>query len=166
MSFHTDPLQMAEALSRLKGISVNEALKFLGGKSFANKAQWDLIQAAGGAKGVMSGGIKGATARLAGSKLAHAGLRVVPIVGAGLAALDAADVVTNDTNIFNKGMDATAMGIGGTLGALAGGPLGAAAGASTGKWASDSLQWLFGDKKTPEQRKLEEALALLQGGLI
>ena len=45
-------------------------------------------------------------------------------------------------------------------------PLTASIGASMGKMGSDGLQWLFGDKKTPEQRKLEEALALLQGGLI
>ena len=57
-------------------------------------------------------------------------------------------------------MDTEAMGIAGTIGAV-GGPVGAMAGASTGKWASDSLQWLFGDKKTPEQRKMEEALAIL-----
>ena len=74
---------------------------------------------------------------------------------AGLAALDAADIVTNDTNIGNKLMDTTAMGIGGVLGAV-GGPVGAMAGASTGKFVSDGLQWLFGDKKTPEQRKMEE----------
>ena len=43
--------------------------------------------------------------------------------------------------------------------AAAGGPIGAMAGASTGKFASDSLQWLFGDKKTPEQRKMEETLS-------
>ena len=54
------------------------------------------------------------------------------------------------------------MGIGGTLGAV-GGPLGAMAGASTGKMVSDATQWLFGDKKTPEQRKIDEALALLGG---
>ena len=31
---------------------------------------------------------------------------------------------------------------------------------------SDGLQWLFGDKKTAEERKLEEALAMLKGGRI
>ena len=57
------------------------------------------------------------------------------------------------------------MAIGGTIGAL-GGPLGAVTGASVGKMASDGLQYLFGDKKTPQQRKLEEALILLNGGRI
>ena len=45
--------------------------------------------------------------------------------------------------------------------------LGASIGASTGKMISDGTQWLFGDKKTPEQRRMEEALrALQQGGLV
>ena len=67
-------------------------------------------------------------------------------------------------SLGNKAMDTVGMGIGGTLGfVLGGGPLGASVGASVGKTTSDGLQWLFGDKKTPEERKLEEALALLQG---
>ena len=53
------------------------------------------------------------------------------------------------------------MGIGGTLGA-AGGPLGIAAGAGLGKMASDATQFIFGGGKSAEQRKLEEALKLLQ----
>ena len=55
------------------------------------------------------------------------------------------------------------MAIGGTLGAI-GGPLGIATGASLGKMGSDALQYLFGDKLTPEQRKMREALMFLQGG--
>ena len=43
---------------------------------------------------------------------------------------------------------------------------GIAAGAGGGKMVSDGLQWLFGDKKTAEQRKMEEALAALQGGRV
>ena len=35
-----------------------------------------------------------------------------------------------------------------------------------GKAISDGAQWLFGDKKTPEQRKMELALAQLNGGII
>ena len=75
----------------------------------------------------------------------------------------AADVVLGDESLANKAMDATAMGIGGFLGA-AGGPMGIAAGAGLGKTLSDGTQWLFGDKKTPEERKMELALAQLQGG--
>ena len=88
-------------------------------------------------------------------------------VGTGLGAvggvLGAADVIAGNDSAANKIMDTAAMGIGGFLGA-AGGPVGIAAGAGMGKAASNGLQWLFGDKKSAEERKLEEALALLQGG--
>ena len=76
--------------------------------------------------------------------------------------LGAADVIAGNDSLANKAMDATAMTIGGILGA-AGGPMGIAAGAGFGKTLSDGTQWLFGDKKTPEQRKMELALAQLQG---
>ena len=55
------------------------------------------------------------------------------------------------------------MAIGGAAGALfGGGPLGASIGASLGKTASDGIQGIFGGGKSAEQRKLEEALAMLQ----
>ena len=79
--------------------------------------------------------------------------------------LGAADVIAGQDSIANKTMDTVAMGIGGFLGA-AGGPVGIAAGAGLGKAASDATQWLFGDKKSAEQRKMEEALAALRGGQI
>ena len=72
--------------------------------------------------------------------------------------------------LANKAMDATAMGtgavIGGVLGAGVFSPLTASIGASTGKMLSDGTQWLFGDKKTPDQRKMETALVALNGGQI
>ena len=77
--------------------------------------------------------------------------------------MGAADVLAGNDSFGNKAMDTVAMGIGGVLGA-AGGPMGIAAGAGVGKALSDGTQWLFGDKKTPEQRKMEIALAQLQGG--
>lgn len=89
-------------------------------------------------------------------------LRVVPglnVLGAGLGV---ADVVIGDDSAPNKIMDTGAMALGGFLGA-AGGPIGVAGGMALGKGTSDALQWLFGDKKTPEQRELEIALALLGG---
>ncbi len=43
-------------------------------------------------------------------------------------------------------------------------PLTASIGASVGKTVSDGTQWLFGDKKTPEQRKMELALQQLRSG--
>ena len=89
-------------------------------------------------------------------------LRVVPglnVLGAGLGV---ADVVAGDDSLANKVMDTGAMTVGGILGA-AGGPIGVAGGVSLGKAGSDALQWLFGDKKTNEQRELELALSLLRG---
>ena len=73
------------------------------------------------------------------------------------------ELVLGEESAPNKGMDAAAMTIGGLLGS-AGGPLGIAAGAGLGKMGSDALQYLFGDKLTPEQRKMREALMILQGG--
>lgn len=97
---------------------------------------------------------------MAASPKALQALKVATGIGAVGGVLGAADVVAGNDSVGNKLMDSAAMGIGGFLGA-AGGPVGIAAGAGTGKMVSDSLQWLFGDKKTAEQRKMEEALAQL-----
>ena len=65
-------------------------------------------------------------------------------------------------------MDAAAMGTGAAIGTILGGgvfsPVTASIGATVGKTLSDGTQWLFGDKKTPEQRKMELALQQLRGG--
>lgn len=107
-----------------------------------------------------------ASRRMAGSGLAKGLGRIVPGLSVASNVMDVADVVTGDESLANKAMDVTAMGIGGAIG-MAGGPLGASIGASTGKMISDGTQWLFGDKKSPEQRRMEEALRALQnGGLI
>ena len=79
--------------------------------------------------------------------------------------LGAADVIAGNDSLGNKAMDTVAMGIGGALGAV-GGPMGIAAGAGLGKAASDATQFLLGGGKSAEQRKMEEALALLRGGKI
>lgn len=108
----------------------------------------------------------GATAtRMAGQLPGKIIAKALPVLGAVGAVTDVADIVTNDTSFANKAMDTAAMGVGGTIGAVVGlgNPFIAAGGASLGKMGSDALQWLFGDKKTPEQRKLEEQLALLGG---
>ena len=133
---------------------VDPTMRFLGGKDFALDTQ---------AKLMARGGEATKLGRMAGSKAARNALRFVPGLGVGLAALDAADVVTGNESLGNKAMDAAGMAIGGTLGAI-GGPLGIATGASLGKMGSDALQYLFGDKLTPEQRKMREALMFLQGG--
>ena len=100
------------------------------------------------------------------SKLGAAARVLGPAVGAVGGGLAVADLITGDESAINKGMDAVAMGVGGFLGSV-GGPLGTAAGVGLGKMVSDGTQWLFGDKKTPEQRKMELALAQLQSrGLV
>lgn len=133
---------------------VDPTMRFLGGKDFALDTQ---------AKLMARGGEATKLGRLAGSPAARRALRFVPGLGVGLAALDAADVVAGNESLANKAMDAAGMAIGGTLGAI-GGPVGIATGASLGKMGSDALQYLFGDKLTPEQRKMREALMMLQGG--
>ena len=108
----------------------------------------------------------GLATRMAGGAVGKAIARGLPILGAVTAVGDVGDIITNDTSLGNKAMDTAAMGVGGTIGGVLGmgNPLAIAAGASTGKFLSDGTQWWFGDKKTPEQRKMELALAQLQGG--
>ena len=125
--------------------------------------QMGLKRGLGKMASVMPGVSKEAGMRFAMNPGVRKALKFVPGLGLGLTALDAADVVAGNESMGNKVMDATGMAIGGTLGAV-GGPLGVAAGASLGKTASDALQYLFGDKLTPEQRKMKETLMMLQGG--
>ena len=57
------------------------------------------------------------------------------------------------------------MAAGGALGSFV--PVvGTSLGIAAGKAASDATQFLFGGGKSAEQRKMEEALALLNGGRI
>ena len=146
-----------EALAKKIGATnVDDVLRFLSGKDFALDTQ---------AKLMARGGDATKLGRMAGGKAARNILRAVPGLGTALVALDVADVVAGPDSLGNKGMDAVAMGIGGTLGAV-GGPLGIAAGAGLGKMASDATQFLLGGGKSAEQRKLEEVLAALRGGQI
>ena len=92
--------------------------------------------------------------------------KVTPALSAVGNVMDVADIIAGDESFGNKAMDAAGMAIGGTAGAFVGGPLGASIGASVGKMGSDGLQWLFGDKKTPDQRKMESALVALNGGVV
>ena len=96
--------------------------------------------------------------------------RAVPLLSVLNNVTDVADIVAGDESFGNKAMDAAAMGTGAAIGGVLGGgifsPLTASLGASAGKLLSDGTQYLFGDKKTPEQRKMELALAQLNGGMI
>ena len=158
---------LEELARRIGATNVDDVLSFLSGKDFADSAQTKIRdQLVFGGKPAVAGakpGIVrvGPVARFAGGKTAKNILRAVPGLSTALVALDVADVVAGPDSLGNKGMDAVAMGIGGTLGAV-GGPLGIAAGAGLGKMASDATQFLLGGGKSAEQRKLEEALKLLQ----
>ena len=130
----------------------------------AKTAQVGALNALGGVGSGASGPMAG-IARFAASPAALTGMKVATGLGALGGVMGAADVLAGNSSGMNKAMDATAMTIGGIIGSAAG-PLGTAAGAGIGKTISDGAQWLFGDKKTPEQRKMELALAELRGGVI
>lgn len=88
----------------------------------------------------------------------QAGLKWAGPVGAALAA---GDLILGDESLANKGMDVALMAAGGAAGSVI--PVvGTALGAAGGKLVSDGLQFVLGGGKSPEERKLEEALALLQ----
>ena len=108
--------------------------------------------------------VPGVGARTA-AKVGRIGARLAPGLSVAGNVMDVADIIAGDESFGNKAMDATGMVVGGTIGSI-GGPLGISVGASLGKMGSDGLQWLFGDKKTPDQRKLEAALAALNGGIV
>ena len=167
MSFHTDPAQLANIIAKMKGISVNDALSFIGGKP----TQAAVINELGSfVPKSISGKFAGQALGKIGSKLASGAARLAPGLSVAGNVMDVADIITGDESFGNKAMDTAAMGIGAGLGAFMGAgvlsPLTASIGASAGKTASDGLQWLFGDRKTAEQRKLEEALALLNSGVV
>ena len=111
------------------------------------------------------------TAKL-GGRMAKAALFKNPLLKAGMkfggplaAGLAAGDIVFGDESLGNKAMDAAAMAAGGALGSVV--PVvGTAMGAALGKAASDGVQFLVGGGKTADQRRMEEALALLQSGRI
>lgn len=151
---------LATLMQKIGATSVDDLLRFLGGK----QTQGALMAAAGKTMNAMTfGQMPKTVGRMAGSKIGRGIARAIPAISVGANLLDVGDIVMGDESFGNKAMDTVAMGIGGVLGA-AGGPLGASFGASTGKMLSDGTQWLFGDKKTPEQRKMELALAQLQAG--
>lgn len=126
--------------------------------------QMQLGRAVGKIGSAIPGIGKEAAFRFASSAPVKQVLRAVPGLSVASAALSAGDLVFGDESFGNKAMDAGAMALGGTAGFFLGGPIGASLGASAGKALSDGAQYLFGDKKTPEQRKMELALQQLQGG--
>ena len=160
---YTPPPVWAQSAKRMAGMNMGDMGNFLIGKDALTQSmiRKELARVIGMVPGVNA---VNAAKFMASNPVAKNALRAVPIIGAGMAVADVADVIAGQDSLANKAMDATAMGIGGTIGVL-GGPLGVMAGASTGKAVSDFTQWLLGDKKTAEQRKMEQALAMLNRGV-
>ena len=153
-----------DLMVKLGATNVEDVLRYLGGKP----TQAGVMAETGKTLNALTGGKASKTVgRLAGGKIGRAVARTIPAVSFLGNAVDVADIITGDESLANKAMDTAAMGTGATIGALLGAgvfsPLTASIGASTGKMLSDGTQWLFGDKKTPEQRKMELALAQLRG---
>jgi hypothetical protein len=159
-----------QGLSQLGKTNLDDVMRFLSGKGFAEDAQAKIIEQLtfGGkeaVKGAKGGIVKlGPVARFAGKGPAKNILRAIPGLSTALVALDVADVVAGPDSLANRGMDAAAMGIGGTLGGIVGmgNPLAIGTGAQLGKMVSDGSQFIFGGGKSAEQRKIEEAVKLLQ----
>jgi len=105
----------------------------------------------------------GNAGRVAMQALRHPAMQVgLKFAGPAAAAFAAGDLLLGDESLANKGMDAAMMTAGGALGSFV--PVvGTALGVGLGKAASDGIQFIAGGGKSAEQRKMEEALALLQG---
>ena len=151
-------------IAKLKGINVGQVGGYLTGQNLDPFAR-----AMGKDAAKVTKMIPGVGSRAAVNVGRFAG-RAVPLLSAIGNITDVADIITGDESFGNKAMDAAAMtagaAIGGVLGAGVFSPLTASIGASTGKLLSDGTQFLFGDKKSPEERRMEEALLALRGGVI
>ena len=149
----------AALAAKAKNVNVDDLLKYLSGSTTMKQT----IPMLGGNMNFLTAGkFSKPIGRFAGSAMGRGIARTIPGISAAVNVLDVADVIAGDESLLNKGMDVASMGIGGTAGALIGGPLGASIGASLGKTVSDGAQFLLGGGKSPEQRRMEEALALLQ----
>ena len=170
MNLGLSQMYAQDDLSKLGKTNLDDVLRFLNGKGFAEKTQAEIMDqlAFGGkaaAKGAKPGIVKlGSVGRFAGGQTAKNILRAIPGLSTALVALDVADVVAGPDSLANRGMDAAAMGIGGTIGGIVGmgNPLAIGAGTGIGKMVSDGSQFIFGGGKSAEERKLEEAIKLLQ----
>ena len=155
-------LQQLQAIGKQIGAtSIDDVLKYLSGKTTMGQT----IPMLGKNLNMATfGKASNAVGRFAGSSMGRGIARTIPGISAAVNVLDVADVIGGGDSLGNKVMDTGAMAVGGGIGALMGGPLGASIGASTGKAASDGLQALFGGGMSAEERKLAEAVALLNGG--
>lgn len=150
--------------AKAKGVNVDDLLKYLSGSTTMKQT---IPMVGQNLNFLTAGKFSKPIGRFAGSAMGRGIARAIPGISAAVNVLDVADVVAGGDSLGNKIMDTGAMAIGGTAGALMGGPLGASMGASLGKTVSDGVQGIFGGGKSAEERKLEEALAMLQSrGLV
>ena len=152
---------VVEYLTKVKGLNAGQVRDFLMGRNldpFARQMGKDV--------GKMTNMLPGVGPKAAVRVGRFAG-RAVPLLSVLSNVTDVADIIAGDESLGNKAMDATAMtagaAIGGVLGAGVFSPLTASIGAGLGKMASDGTQYIFGDKKSPEERRMEEALLALRG---
>ncbi len=153
----------ATLAAKAKGFNVDDLLKYLSGSTTMKQT---IPMLGENLNFVTAGKFSKPIGRFAGSAMGRGIARTIPGISAAVNLLDVADVIAGDESLGNKVMDTGAMAIGGTAGAVLGGPLGASIGASLGKTVSDGTQFLLGGGKSAEERKMEEALALLRGGQI
>jgi len=146
-------------MDKIGATSVDDFLRYLGGKPTQAQVMGSMEKTLNNATFKQMPKTVG---RFAGSSIGRGIARAIP----GLSLLgnvtDVADIIAGDESYGNKAMDTAAWALGGTAGAVLGGPLGASFGASAGKMLSDGTQFLLGGGKSPEERRMEEALALLQ----
>ena len=154
---------LTPAVRAARGVTLDDLLSYLGGKP----TQGQVMRNAGQLlNDVTFDKFSKPVGKLVGSKFGRVAARAVPGLSAVSNVMDVADVIAGDESFANKAMDVGAMGIGTVAGAFMGGPLGASIGASAGKALSDGVQGLFGGGQSPEERKLAEALAQLNGGRV
>lgn len=150
--------------------TVGGAMEAAGGLGEVAKARTaTLAKGARGASKLMgfSPSAAGNAGRVAMQALRHPAMQVgLKFAGPAAAAFAAGDLLLGDESLANKGMDAAMMTAGGALGSFV--PVvGTALGVGLGKAASDGIQFIAGGGKSAEQRKMEEALAMLQArGLV
>lgn len=152
---------LEDLMVRIGATNVDDVLQYLGGKSTQGRVR---SAAKKGLDAATFGKMTDKVNNFAGSRIGRGLARAVPALSA-IANIGAmSDIVAGNEGIGNKAMDATALMGATALGARLGGPLGASLGMNAGKIISDGVQGIFGDGKSPEQRKLEEALLALKAG--
>tara|TARA_B100001769_G_scaffold274964_1_gene275011 strand:- start:95 stop:646 length:552 start_codon:yes stop_codon:yes gene_type:complete len=128
---------------------------------FANNASSAIAEGLGRVGGMKARGAM----RLAGSAPVMGVLRSVPALGMVSGVLGAGNILLGGESGGNKVMDGASM-VTSTLLARNRGPLAMAAAAGGGKLISDGVQYALGGGKSPEERKMEQALAMLQTGAM